>query len=305
MNTEDQARDAHEASRIRAHQTHPDVIALQVERIRRQVDRLMWTGIVLGLAFTMANVAHFAAHGAPRFSLPWFTAWLLDPMVSLVLIAILRAEQVTAQYQLRTGPWVRRAKWAMLAATYAMNTWSAWASGDGKAVLLHSVPPLVIFLAAEAITDLRDKLTTAVTRACSTPASQPNTPFTAAESRSVNANTAVAANSTGTVHEQPAVGVHERRAGVNRNADKATGRGGRRVSFAEYLARAQQTRTADTVVTPAWVRHVTGCSRGLSSQLAAAMNADTGPSVNVATVFTGDEPASTPVNGASHLVVTP
>src|SRR5262245_59384857 len=53
------AQDAAEASRIRALSTHPDVIALRVEKVRAQVDRLMWTGLLLGLAFTMVNVQTF------------------------------------------------------------------------------------------------------------------------------------------------------------------------------------------------------------------------------------------------------
>src|SRR6266699_2256003 len=77
-----------------------------VEHIRRQVDRLCWTGILLGLAFTMTNVQGFAAAGARPWSLPWCAAWLLDPMVSLVLLAILRAEQITAHYHVHTGRWV-------------------------------------------------------------------------------------------------------------------------------------------------------------------------------------------------------
>jgi len=113
-----------------------------IERVRVQVDRLCWTGITLGLAFTMTNVQHFAAAGAPAWSLTWLAAWLLDPTVSLVLIAILRAEQVTARHGVRMGSWVRRAKWFTLAATYVMNTWSSFAAGSWSGIVLHSVPPL-------------------------------------------------------------------------------------------------------------------------------------------------------------------
>lgn len=102
------AQDAAEAAEVRAYQTHPDVVALRIERVRSQVDRLCWAGIVLGLAFTMANVQVFAASGADTWSLPWLAAWVLDPTVSLVLIAVLRAEQITSRYQVRTGRWVRR-----------------------------------------------------------------------------------------------------------------------------------------------------------------------------------------------------
>src|SRR5882757_5075453 len=133
-----------------------------VEHVRRQVDRLCWTGILLGLAFTMTNVQGFASVGTRVWSLPWLAAWVLDPTVSLVLLAILRAEQVTARYQVRTGPWVRRAKWFTLAATYVMNTWASYADRSLAGVVLHSVPPLVVFVAAEAVTDVRDKLTDAV-----------------------------------------------------------------------------------------------------------------------------------------------
>lgn len=54
------ARDAAEAAEVRAYQTDPDVIALRVERVRAQVDRLCWAGIVLHsvpplLVFTAAE----------------------------------------------------------------------------------------------------------------------------------------------------------------------------------------------------------------------------------------------------------
>jgi hypothetical protein len=155
-------QDAAEAAEVRAYQTHPDVVALRIERVRRQVDWMCWSGIVLGLAFTMTNVQGFASAGTRPGSLPWLAAWVLDPTVSLVLLAILRAEQVTARYQVRTGVWVRRAKWFTLAATYVMNTWTSFAAGEAASIVLHSVPPLVVFVAVEAITDLRDKLTDAV-----------------------------------------------------------------------------------------------------------------------------------------------
>jgi len=152
------------------------------------------------------------------WSLAWCAAWLLDPMVSLVLLAILRAEQVTAQHGVRMGGWVRTAKWFTLAATYVMNTWSAFMAGSAALVVLHSVPPLVVFVAAEAVTELRDKLGAPVVG----PAPEPVPPTP-------------------------------------------------RTSFAEYLAVAKAARTRDVKVTPAWVREVTGCSRGLSSRLAAAL----------------------------------
>ncbi|MGW1681398.1 hypothetical protein [Saccharopolyspora sp. NPDC002376] len=215
--------------------------AKAVEQVRQQVDRLCWTGILLGLAFTMTNVQSFAANGAAAWSLPWLAAWLLDPMVSLVLLAILRAEQVTARYCIHTGGWVRGAKWFTLAATYVMNTWEAYAAGSADMVVLHSVPPLVVFVAAEAVTDLRDKLGAAVRAAF----------------------TDTGATRSATDAEQTPEPTRDRAPETKR-----------RTSFDEYLNRARKAWNADVTVTPAWIREVTGCSRGLSSRLAASLSAE-------------------------------
>ncbi|GHH59739.1 hypothetical protein [Lentzea cavernae] len=238
------AADAAEAAELRAYATHPDVIALRVERVRAQVDRLCWSGIVLGLGFTMTNVQSFAAAGTPAWSLPWLAAWLLDPTVSLVLLAILRAEQVTARYRVQTGSWTRRAKWFTLAATYVMNTWHSWAVGSVSGVVLHSVPPLVVFVAAEAVTDLRDKLTEAVAAA-----------FTEASTRA-----------TKVTADLPTRAVHEPRKLKQSNK--------KRVSFADYLGMAREAWSPGVEVSPVWVRGATGCSRGLSPRLASALVAE-------------------------------
>lgn len=196
------AAEAQAAARVRALSTHPDVVALRVERVRTQVDRLTWTGIVLGLAFTMTNVQALAAVGVPDWSMAWWAAWLLDPMVSLILVGVLRAEQVLARWQVQTGPWVRAARWTTLAATYAMNTWSAWAVMDFRLILLHSVPPLVVFVAAEAITDLRERLTDAVLAAAGAAPHREQGP----EGRPGDSPAALAASPIGSSEETPAAG---------------------------------------------------------------------------------------------------
>lgn len=216
--------------------------ARSVERARIHVDRLCWTGILLGLAFTMTNVQSFAADGAPPWSLTWLAAWLLDPMVSLVLLAILRAEQVTARYGIRTGGWVRAAKWFTLTATYVMNTWQAFTIGAADMVVLHSVPPLVVFVAAEAVTELRDKLSETV-----------RTAFANAETEPPEHAAQQAVDTPPVPSRRPATTAKQR------------------TSFEDYLTRARQARQPDTTISPAWIRQVTGCSRGLSSRLATAL----------------------------------
>ena len=267
------AEQAAEAARVRALTTDPDVIALRVERVRAQVDALLWAGIVLGLAFTMVNVQTFAAVGAPMWSLGWWVAWLLDPMVSLVLLAVLRAEQVTARYQVALPAWARRTKWLTFAATYAMNTWTSWGLGDApfsaSGVVLHSVPPLVVFASAETGPGLRDRLTEAVYRALIEHARVTDEP-----------QTVVHDESTEQVHdptEPGAAQAPEKESEWSRRPGRRKGSARPRRLLADYVraATAELDRTqadGETVeVTPAWCRRVTGCSAGTSVKVAAAL----------------------------------
>jgi hypothetical protein len=343
------AREATAAAELRAWQTHPDVIALRVERIRVQVDRLMWTGIVLGLCFTMTNVQHFAAAGAGMGSLAWWAAWLMDPMVSLVLLAVLRAEQLTTRYHIPTGLWPRATKWALLAATYLMNTWTSGAAGSASGVALHSVPPLVVVLAAEAVTDVQHALTDcvhrahtlAIQRAEHRPHSHPSAslqerPTTATGTPqalvrggggdhpgatpgerawgepgerltgSRGKRTASAAGERqqwravnpamrSEPHPPPRAGGDSHRApDSDAEPRRAAGTAGRerRKLLADYVAEARAAWRPGVVVSPAWVRSVTDCSRGLSSKVAAALSTDapTTPAQTLEPPATGPRP---------------
>jgi hypothetical protein len=322
------AADAAAAAELRAYRTDPDVVALRVEHIRSQVDHLMWVGIVLGLCFTMTNVQQFAAAGAPVGSLAWWSAWLLDPMVSLVLLAVLRAEQVTTRYQVSTGVWPRVAKWALLSATYVMNTWVSWAAGSASGVVLHTVAPLVVVLAAEAVTDLQYALSECVHRAHTTahhaqqrpePVTRaavngwapdhPQDPVPPPDHRTIltfgtrpttdreRTVTALGERSVGSSDERlgrgsvnPAAAVAGRpvrRVGEPRRTPgkRATGPV-RRKLLADYLGEARTAWVPGVVVSPAWVRQVTGCSRGLSPKVAAALNAELPPAAHATAVGT-------------------
>ncbi|TCO45538.1 hypothetical protein EV646_108161 [Kribbella antiqua] len=266
---------AAEASQVRALSTHPDVVALRVESVRTQVDRCMWVGIVLGLAFTMVNVQAFAAQGAVLWSLPWFAAWLLDPMVSLVLIAVLRAEQITARYQVFDDTkWIGKTKKLAFAATYVMNTWASFGHRDIAGIVLHSVPPLLVFCAAETAPVLRDRLTEAVLRAERAaaladpegPSHRLDTPPAAAELPATTNDAQTAAETTETA---PAAKANSKPAKPRRKTAKP----GRKL-LADYVTEALaavEPGTAADDITPAWARHTTGCSTGLSPKVAAAV----------------------------------
>lgn len=161
--------EAAEAAAVRDALTHPDVVALRVEKLRTVVDRFIWTGMILGLLFTMTNVQQFTAHttGATPGTLGWGAAWLLDPTVSVILLGVLLAERETSRWSLpdRWRSWSQVAKWSLLAATYVMNTWESYVAGNLAGIVLHSVPPLAVFVGAEAVSDCQDKLTECVHRA--------------------------------------------------------------------------------------------------------------------------------------------
>jgi hypothetical protein len=284
------AQDADEAARVRSLANHPDVIALRVEKVRSQIDAVIWVGIFLGLAFTMVNVQQFAAGEAPKWSLGWLAAWLLDPMVSLVLIAVLRAEQITARYQVRDGmTWAHRTKWFAFLATYVMNTWQSWTDGHVAGIVLHSVPPVLVFLAAETAPVLRDKLTAAVIAAAGATFTGSRT-ATATEDAPA-AETDAAANTPAvtvvSVDDRPTQPIpvirdtdpapaRQDRAPRKTAAKKAPARkpSAKRKLLADYVAEARAALTPDTDTTPAWVREVTDCARGTSKNVADTLRAE-------------------------------
>jgi hypothetical protein len=270
-------QDASQAAQVRRLTTHPDVVALRVERFRTMIDGLSWVGIVLGLGFTMVNVQQFAAAGAAVWSLAWCAAWLLDPMVSLVLIAVLLAEQITARYQVPmrvayAGPWVQVTKRFAFAATYAMNTWASFAAGSLSGIVLHSVPPLMVFCAAEASPILRDRLTEAVLRA------EQDAAHTAAVNAAVNTPPSVHNDRDATFVNDAApvrdtAGEHRSRTARPRSRTvRDSGSKAPRKLFADYLAEARAAWTPGTVVSPAWVREHVDCSRGTSKKVADALS---------------------------------
>ncbi|GAB3211241.1 hypothetical protein GCM10027294_32750 [Marinactinospora endophytica] len=165
MKAETLKRRADAAAQVRRYDTDPDVVAYRLERRAVLGTGLVWAGIVLGLGFTVPNVQQFVAGDAEPWSIVWITAWLLDVMVSLPLIGVLVLEQATTRYEVPLGVWARVLKWGSLSATYAMNTWHAWAGLDAAGILVHSVPPLVVFVCAEVLPTGRERITEAVHKA--------------------------------------------------------------------------------------------------------------------------------------------
>lgn len=154
-----------EARELRKLRVDPSAAALTVERINTMCAALLWVSVIGFSGFTMVNVQKFFAGDAKPWSAEWTTAWLIDPMFVAALLAALLAEQVMASYQIRSHWSVTLLKWVSLLATYVLNTWHSWALGDAEGVVKHSAAPVIVFVIAEAMPWIRDRLTQAVFKA--------------------------------------------------------------------------------------------------------------------------------------------
>ncbi|AZQ72769.1 hypothetical protein EKH77_17450 [Streptomyces luteoverticillatus] len=124
---------------------------------------------VVALAFTATNVTLFAI--SHRVS-PWI-AWLLDPMVAVALGAVLIVDGRLLEYGVQPSGWASGLRWFAGMGTWVMNCWdSLWPEGtvfgvphavDPAGLVLHSVPPVLLIVLAEAITHYRRSILDKVT----------------------------------------------------------------------------------------------------------------------------------------------
>lgn len=122
-------------------------LAAEMARVRRTgwlIDRALFTVAGGALVFTCANVTLFAvAHGTP-----WYIGWLLDPLASVALLAVLVGDGVLSRHGVAAGTWAAAVKLGAGLTTWAMNVWDSVATSDPASVLLHSIAPgLLIGLA--------------------------------------------------------------------------------------------------------------------------------------------------------------
>lgn len=146
--------------------TETDDDIAELRQILTGLTRVLIVVSVLALIYTCVNVTIFAiGHGTS----PWI-AWLLDPMVSIVLSTALIVDG-------RLSKWAEHAsgstlsatvlRWFAGLATWSMNVWSAlWPDGgfgmphhmDVGEFWIHSIPPVLLILMAEAATAYRRRV---------------------------------------------------------------------------------------------------------------------------------------------------
>jgi len=163
---------ADDAAARRALSADPAVVALAVERVRSALTATMYVGIAIALAFTTVAVQGWGARvsGAEAHTAVWWSMWGLSLLVELPLVAILIGEQIAGRYDVKPAAWVRRARWSLIGFAYLMNTFEPWSlvlggSWGFGSLMLHSIPPVVILLASEALTGMRTMLADTVTAA--------------------------------------------------------------------------------------------------------------------------------------------
>jgi hypothetical protein len=149
-----------------ARQNDPAVIRASIEhidKVGRWLQQALW-GITGGsLVFTCLTVTLFGV----KHGVPWFIAWLLEPLVALALIAVLLGDGVLSHYGERAPGWAILLRWFAGLASWTMNVWASVfpslpekaSTGTGlvgakfhpdvAGIVLHSIVPLLVILLAE------------------------------------------------------------------------------------------------------------------------------------------------------------
>jgi hypothetical protein len=120
-------------------------------RAARLMDAVLLVVALLTMSFSLQNIHDFARHHAVGDPIAWFLA----PAVDLALIAALVGDAVLSRRELSAGPWATRLRWYAGGATLTLNAWEAVASLDPAAIVLHVIPPTLLFVLAEAASPYR------------------------------------------------------------------------------------------------------------------------------------------------------
>ncbi|MFI1584798.1 hypothetical protein [Embleya sp. NPDC020630] len=152
--------------------TDPRAVEAEIARLRvllAQLTAALVGVAALALVFTAVNVTAFARDHGVSGSI----AWLLDPMLALALATGLLTDSRLAEHHVRPPAWGSALRWFTGIATLTVNTWTAWwptggvgvpRDADAAAVVLHSIPPVLLMLLAEAVAAYRRRITDLITR---------------------------------------------------------------------------------------------------------------------------------------------
>ncbi|NUK11757.1 hypothetical protein HRW18_28035 [Streptomyces lunaelactis] len=130
-------------------------------RLQTCLTRVLVAIAFVALVFTATNVTLFAID----HHISVWIAWLLDPMVAVALGTVLIVDGVLSQHGVHPSGWATALRWFAGLSTWLMNCWAAlWPAGspfgiprdvDPAGLVLHSIPPVLLIVLAEAITHYR------------------------------------------------------------------------------------------------------------------------------------------------------
>ncbi|NUL02074.1 hypothetical protein HRW07_02180 [Streptomyces lunaelactis] len=130
-------------------------------RLQTCLTRVLVAIACVALVFTATNVTLFAID----HHISVWIAWLLDPMVAVALGTVLIVDGVLSQHGVHPSGWATALRWFAGLSTWLMNCWAAlWPAGspfgiprdvDPAGLVLHSIPPVLLIVLAEAITHYR------------------------------------------------------------------------------------------------------------------------------------------------------
>ncbi|MCM2393075.1 hypothetical protein [Streptomyces albipurpureus] len=133
----------------------------ELTQLQTRLTRVLVVVAVVALTFTATNVTLFAID---HHISPWI-AWLLDPMVAVALGAVLIVDGRLSEHGIDPSGWATALRWFAGLSTWVMNCWSSlWPKGtvfgvpsqvDPAGLVLHSIPPVLLIVLAEAITHYR------------------------------------------------------------------------------------------------------------------------------------------------------
>ncbi|MFF6933574.1 MULTISPECIES: extensin [unclassified Streptomyces] len=132
-----------------------------LQGLQAGLTKVLVTVAVVALAFTATNVTLFAID----HHISVYIAWLLDPMVAVALGAVLIVDGRLSEHGVQPSGWATGLRWFAGLGTWLMNCWgSLWPAGtpfgmpreiDPAGLVLHSIPPVLLIVLAEAITFYR------------------------------------------------------------------------------------------------------------------------------------------------------
>jgi hypothetical protein len=125
--------------------------AARVRRASQWIGAALWTVAAGAMVTAAATVTAWAlAHG-----MDYRVAWMVDPLLSVALLAALLGEGVLARHGESGGAWPRVLRWGTGLGTLTANVWAPVQAGDTAGVVLHALAPVLLVILAEAAPRLR------------------------------------------------------------------------------------------------------------------------------------------------------